>query len=41
MVEAPPFMRGKEPASYQGTTLQAAEKPNVLEGDGLQAVHNC
>jgi hypothetical protein len=28
-------------ALYQGTTLQAAEKREFLEGDGLQAVHNC
>jgi hypothetical protein len=26
---------------YQGLTLAAAEKRDFLEGDGLQAVHNC
>jgi hypothetical protein len=26
---------------YQGLTLEAAEKLEFFEGDGLQAVHNC
>ena len=25
----------------KGTALEAAEKPEFLEGDGLQAVHKC
>jgi hypothetical protein len=26
---------------FDGPTLDAAEKPEFFEGDGLQAVHNC
>jgi hypothetical protein len=26
---------------FDGPTLEAAEKPEFFEGDGLQAVHNC
>jgi hypothetical protein len=35
------FPRHGSDALYQGTTLEAAEKPEFFEGDGLQAVHNC